>query len=111
MKEYEFKLGDHVIISKGEIDERTGVIVRLPMEGVNCSRSYVVDLDDKNLGWEATVAIDGVDCKNAWVVNAKNMELLPEQPKTLKKDTWYHTKDFTLEELKELLPKGTTILV
>lgn len=33
------------------------------------------------------------------------------QPKTLKKDTWYHTKDFTLEELKELLPKGTTILV
>lgn len=108
---HEFKLGDHVVVSKGTEDERTGVIVRLPMEGVDCSRSYVVDLDDKNLGWEASVAVDGVDCKNAWVADANNMELLPEQPKTLKKDTWYHTKDFTLEELKELLPKGTTILV
>lgn len=108
---HEFKLGDHVLISKGTEDERTGVIVRLPMEGVDCSRSYVVDLDDKNLGWEASVAVDGVDCKNAWVAGANKMELLPEQPKTLKKDTWYHTKDFTLEELKELLPKGTTILV
>lgn len=108
---HEFKLGDHVIVSKGTEDERTGVIVRLPMEGVNCRTSYVVELDDKNLGWIATVGIDGVDCQNAWVAGAKNMELLPEQPKTLKKDTWYHTKDFTLEELKELLPKGTTIIV
>lgn len=67
-----------------------------------------VDLDDKNLGWTATVAIDGVDCKNAWVAGEKNMELLPT---TLQTNTWYHTKDFTLEELKELLPKGTTIEV
>lgn len=105
---HEFKLGDHVIISKGTTDERTGVIVRLPMEGVDCSRSYVVDLDDKNLGWDATVAVDGVDCKNAWVVDAKNMELLPT---TLQENTWYHTTDFTLEELKELLPKGTRLQV
>lgn len=111
IKEHEFKLGDHVLISKGTEDERTGVIVRLPMEGVDCRTGYVVDLDDKDLGWTATVAIDGVDCKNAWVAGARNMELLPEQPKTLKKDTWYHTKDFTLEELKELLPKGTPIIV
>lgn len=108
---HEFKLVDHVIISKGTVDERTGVIVRLPMEGVDCRTSYVVDLDDKDLGWTATVAIDGVDCKNAWVAAKTNMELLPKQPKTLKKDTWYHTKDFTLEELKELLPKGTPIIV
>lgn len=108
---HEFKLGDHVVVSKGTIDERTGVIVRLPMEGVDYRTSYVVELDDKDLGWTATINIDGVDCENAWVAGAKNMELLPEQPKTLKKDTWYHTKDFTLEELKELLPKGTTILV
>ena len=108
IKPFKFKLGDHVIISKGTEDERTGVIVRLPMEGVDCSRSYVVDLDDKNLGWKATVAVDGVDCKNAWYACAKNMELLP---KTLKKDTWYHTTDFTLEELKELLPKGTRLQV
>lgn len=105
---HEFKLGDHVIISKGTEDERTGIIVRLPMEGVDCSRSYVVDLDDKNLGWDATVAVDGVDCKNAWVASEKVMELLP---KTLQPNTWYHTTDFTLEELKELLPKGTRLQV
>lgn len=108
---FKFKIGDHVVVSKGTDDERTGVIVRLPMEGVDCRTSYVVDLDDKNLGWEASVAVYGVDCKNAWVAGERNLQLLPEQPKTLKKDTWYHTKDFTLEELKELLPKGTTILV
>ena len=77
IKPFKFKLGDHVIISKGTVDERTGVIVRLPMEGVNCSRSYVVDLDDKNLGWIATVDVDGVDCKNAWVASKATMELLP----------------------------------
>ena len=108
IKPFKFKLGDHVIISKGTVDERTGVIVRLPMKGVDCSRSYIVNLDDKDLGWDATVAVDGVDCKNAWVVGAKNMELLPT---TLKTNTWYHTTDFTLEELKELLPKGTRLQV
>lgn len=108
IKPFKFKLGDHVIISKGTEDERTGVIVRLPMEGVDCSRSYVVDLDDKNLGWDATVAVDGVDCNNAWVASGKIMELLPT---TLQANTWYHTTDFTLEELKELLPKGTRLQV
>lgn len=77
IKPFKFKLGDHVIISKGTVDERTGVIVRLPMEGVDCSRSYVVDLDDENLGWDATVDVDGVDCKNAWVASSQAMELLP----------------------------------
>lgn len=105
---HEFKLGDHVIISKGSIDERTGVIVRLPMDDVDCRSSYVVDLDDKDLGWRATVDVDGVDCRNAWVTGARNMELLPT---TLKANTWYHTTDFTLEELKELLPKGTRLQV
>lgn len=108
IKPFKFKLGDHVIIYKGTVDERTGVIVRLPMEGVDYSCSYVVDLDDKNLGWDATVAVDGVDCKNAWVASSQAMELLPT---TLQKNTWYHTTDFTLEELKELLPKGTRLQV
>ena len=108
IKPFKFKLGDHVIISKGTADERTGVIVRLPMEGVDCSRSYVVDLDDKNLGWDATVAVDGVDCNNAWVASGKIMELLPT---TIQENTWYHTTDFTLEELKALLPKGTRLQV
>lgn len=108
IKPFEFKLGDHVVISKGTVDERTGVIIRLPMDGVDCRSSYVVDLDDKNLGWDATVAVDGVDCKNAWVAGANVMELLPT---TLQANTWYHTTDFTLEELKELLPKGTRLQV
>lgn len=105
---FKFKIGDHVIVSKGTEDERTGVIVRLPMDGVDCRTSYVIDLDDKNLGWEATVAVDGVDCKNAWVASEKTMELLPT---TLKTNTWYHTTDFTLEELSRLLPSGTRLQV
>lgn len=114
---FKFKIGDHVIVSKGTDDERTGVIVRLPMDGVDCRTSYVVELDDKNLGWTATVAIDGVDCENAWVAGERNLQLLEEQPElpqeqphsTLEPNKWYHTKDFTVEELKELLPCGTTI--
>lgn len=114
---FKFKIGDHVIVSKGTDDERTGVIVRLPMDGKDCSTGYVVDLDNKNLGWTATIDIDGVDCQNAWVAGEKNLQLLEEQPelppeqseKTLKKNKWYHTQDFTVEELKELLPSGTTI--
>lgn len=104
---YKFKLGDHVVVAKGTVDERTGVIVRLPMEGVDCRTSYIVDLDDKDLGWTATVAVDGVDCENAWVTSEKNMELLGEN--TLVANKWYHTTDFTVEELSQLLPKGTTI--
>ena len=80
---YKFKLGDRVIVGKGTNEERTGVIVRFPMEGVDCR-------------------------KNAWVAGAKNMELLPT---TLKTNTWYHTTDFTLEELSRLLPSGTRLQV
>lgn len=119
IKPFKFKIGDHVLISKGTDDERTGVIVRLPMDGVDCRTSYVVDLDDKSLGWTATVAVDGVDCENAWVAGERNLQLLEEQlelpleqsEKTLKKNKWYHTQDFTVEELKELLPSGTTVEV
>lgn len=106
IKPFKFKIGDHVLISKGTDNERTGVIIRLPMDGVDCRTSYIVDLDDKDLGWTATVAVDGVDCENAWVTSENNMELLE---KTLEANKWYHTKDFTLEELSKLLPKGTII--
>lgn len=109
---FKFKIGDHVIVSKGTEDERTGVIVRLPMDGVDCRTSYVVDLDDKNLGWEASVAVDGVDCKNAWVAGESSLQLLEEQPENaLEPNKWYHTQDFTVEKLKELLPSGTHLQV
>jgi hypothetical protein len=119
IKPFKFKIGDHVIVSKGTEDERTGVIVRLPMDGVDCRTSYVVELDDKSLGWEASVAVDGVDCKNAWVAGERNLQLLEEQPKlppkqpenALEPNKWYHTQDFTVEELSKLLPSGTTVEV
>ena len=39
----------------------------------------------------------------------KTMELSNEA--TLQADKWYHTTDFTVEELKELLPSGTHVEV
>lgn len=109
---FKFKIGDHVVVSKGTDEERTGVIVRLPMDGVDCRTSYVIDLDDKSFGWKATVAVDGVDCKNAWVAGERNLQLLPKKPENaLEKNKWYHTQDFTVEELKELLPSGTHLQV
>lgn len=68
---HEFKLGDHVIISKGSIDERTGVIVRLPMDGVDCLSSYVVDLDDKTLGGKPRLML--------MVLNVKTHGLLVQE--------------------------------
>lgn len=105
---FKFKIGDHVLISKGTDDEHTGVIIRLP-RGNSSFNEYIVDLDDKTLGWEATVEDEGVSCKNAWYAHESNMIPLEDTPKALTVGKWYHTKDFTVEELQELLPKGTTI--
>lgn len=108
VKAHSFKLGDHVVIDKGSIDERTGTIIRLPRDNSSFNE-YIVDLDDKTLGWEATVEDEGVSCKNAWYAHESNMIPLEDTPKALTVGKWYHTKDFTVEELQELLPKGTTI--
>lgn len=108
VKSHTFKLGDHVIVSKGTEDERTGTIIRLPRDNSRFNE-YIVDLDDKTLGWEATVEDEGVSCKNAWYAHKSNMTLLEDTSKCLQVGKWYHTKEFTVEELSELLPKGTTI--
>lgn len=106
---HEFKIGDRVIVSKGTVDERTGTIIRLPREGSRY-QEYIVDLDDKTLGWEATIVKEGVSCKNAWYACKENMTLLePSINGALEVGKWYHTTDFTVEELKELLPMETTI--
>lgn len=107
-KSHTFKLGDHVIVSNGTEDEHTGIIIRLPRDNSSFNE-YIVDLDDKTFGWEATVEDEGVSCKNAWYAHKSNMTLLEDTPKALTVGKWYHTKDFTVEELKGLLPKGTTI--
>lgn len=106
---YEFKIGDRVIVSKGTVDERTGTIIRLPRDNSRY-QEYIVDLDDKTLGWGATIAKEGVSCKNAWYGCKENMTLLePSIKGSLEVGKWYHTTDFTVEELQQLLPNGTTV--
>lgn len=106
---HKFKLGDRVIVSKGTVDERTGTIIRLPRDNSRY-QEYIVDLDDKTLGWEATIAKEGVSCKNAWYACKGTMTLLdPSIKGSLEVGKWYHTTDFTVEELIELLPSGTTV--
>lgn len=107
-KSHKFKLGDRVVIDKGTVGERTGTIIRLPRDNSSFNE-YIVDLDDKTLGWDATVEDEGVSCKNAWYAHESNMIPLEDTPKALTVGKWYHTKEFTVEELQELLPKGTTI--
>lgn len=86
---HEFKLGDHVLISKGTEDERTGTIIRLPRDNSQF-QEYIVDLDDKALGWEATIAKEGVSCKNAWYGCKGNMTLLePSIKGSLEVGKWY----------------------
>lgn len=106
---YEFKIGDRVVVSKDTEDERTGTIIRLPRDNSRY-QEYIVDLDDKALGWEATIAKEGVSCKNAWYGCKGNMTLLePSIKGSLEVGKWYHTTDFTVEELSKLLPSETTI--
>lgn len=106
---YEFKIGDRVVVSKGTVDERTGTIIRLPRDNSRY-QEYIVELDDKTLGWEATVEDEGVSCKNAWYACKETMTLLePSIKGSLEVGKWYHTTDFTVEELSALLPKGTII--
>lgn len=109
IKPFKFKIGDRVIVSKDTEDERTGTIIRLPRDNSRY-QEYIVDLDDKTLGWEATIAKEGVSCKNAWYGCKGNMTLLePSIKGSLEVGKWYHTTDFTVEELSKLLPNGTTI--
>ena len=101
-----FNIGDRVIITYNDF---TGTIVRLPMIGVDFPNGYVVQLDNEADGFTATQEEDGVDCKGGWLCLEENLELTNEA--TLQADKWYHTTDFTVEELKELLPSGTHVEV
>lgn len=109
---HKFKVGDRVIINKGKLDESDGTIVRVPMIGYRCPQCYIVQLDNKGQGWVANKERDGVNCGNAWYASTKEMELLktPSKP-ALVPNKWYDAEDFTVEELKELLPVGTKVFV
>lgn len=111
VSEHKFKVGDRVRVL---ISNKTGTIIRTPVEELwlECSKAYIIKLDNKDSGWEATKERHLVDSENAWYVNETDMELLKEEPKeTLKPNKWYDAEDFTEEELKELLPVGTKVVV
>lgn len=111
VNEHKFKAGDRVRVL---ISDKTGTIIRTPVEGqwLECSKAYIIELDNKDSGWEATKERHLVDSENAWYVNETDMELLKEEPKkTLTPNKWYDAEDFTEEELKELLPVWTKVVV
>lgn len=112
VSEHKFKVGDRVRVL---ISDKTGTIIRTPVEELwlECSKAYIIELDNKDSGWEATKERHLVDSKNAWYVNEDDMELLKEEEpkKTLTPNKWYDAETFTLEELKELLPVGTKVYV
>lgn len=112
VSEHKFKVGDRVRVL---ISDKTGTIIRTPVEEqwIECSKAYIIELDDKDRGWEATKERHLVDSENAWYVNEDDMELLKEEEpkKTLTPNKWYDAETFTKEELKELLPVGTKVVV
>lgn len=105
---HKFKVGDHVRVKH---NNETGTIIRTPVKTFrDVDRdSYIVELDKEYEGWTATKEKHGVDSENAWYVGGHNLELLPK--KTLETNKWYDAEDFTVEELKELLPKGNAVTV
>lgn len=109
---HKFKVGDRVRVLKSN---KTGTIIRKPVEEIwlECNKAYIIELDNKDSGWEATKERHLVDSENAWYVNETDMVLLKEEEpkKTLKPNKWYDAETFTVEELKELLPVGTKVFV
>lgn len=112
VSEHEFKVGDRVRVIP---DNKTGTIIRTPVEGekrAECKQLYIVGLDDKDYGWQATKERHLVDNESAWYTKNTDMVLLKDEPKkTLKTNEWYDAETFTEEELKELLPAGTKVTV
>lgn len=108
---HKFKLGDRVRVLLGN---KTGTIIRTPVKElkVECNQSYIVELDYSHSGWKATKERQLVDSENAWYVVENDLELLQSEPKkALETNKWYDAEDFTVEELKELLPVGTKVIV
>lgn len=109
---HKFKVGDRVRVL---ISNKTGTIIRTPVEELwlECSKAYIIELDNKDSGREATKERHLVDSENAWYVNETDMVLLKEEEpkKTLTPNKWYDAETFTVEELKELLPVGTKVFV
>lgn len=110
-----FKVGDRVEILNWKRhlgDDNKATIIRQNDKSVPTKRGYLVELDKELAGWKSTEEKNGVACENAWWVYEDEIKLLETEPKkTLKPNKWYDAEDFTVEELKELLPVGTIVLV
>ena len=107
---HKFKVGDRVKIKN--MDQYKGVIIRTPTEKYTYKNSYLICLDKNLLGWKALRDKEGIDAENVWQTRENDIELLQEkQKKTLEPNKWYDAEDYTVEELKELLPVGTKVIV
>lgn len=113
--EYKFKVGDRVVVYKGDPDERVGTIRRLPMVNKAHPIKYIIELDKQYIGWGQDKDEYGVDCTNGWLTNEYSLTLLePLKEKStpaLIPNLWYDASLYTVEKLKELLPVGTKVVV
>ena len=110
---HKFKVGDRVTVNDPTLHKKmTGTVIREPRDKQD-GTEYLIELDEKEkLGWKATLAYHSVESERAWYTVEADLELLEEEPKkTLEQNKWYNAKDYTVEELKELLPVGTRVLV
>ena len=116
VESYKFKVGDRVKIDYGwSSKDMKGTIIRTPVkELVQCHNYYIVELDEEeNEGWEANIKDHLVKSDRAWFVSEDDLKPITkgEPKKTLEPNKWYDAEDFTVEELKELLPVGTVVVV
>lgn len=112
---HNFKVGDRVELvgweyhfKKGQSKKATVIKIGVPYQ----REEYLLELDEKEKGWHATERAEGIKCDNAWLVREDQIKLLkPAKDKTLEPNKWYDASIYTVEELKELLPVGTKVLV
>lgn len=113
--EHKFKVGDRVVVYKGDPDERVGTIRRLPMVNKAHPTKYIIELDKQYIGWGQDKDEYGVDCTNGWLASEYSLTLLEplneKSTSALIPNLWYDASLYTVEKLKELLPVGTTVLV
>lgn len=113
--EPKFKVGDRVELvgydhhfKEGQSKRATIIKIGVPYS----TNQYLLELDGEDKGWHATKSEEGIKCDNAWLVYDHEIKLLETKPKkTLETNKWYDAEDFTVEELKELLPVGTVVNV
>lgn len=113
---YKFKVGDRVKIDSGwSSKSMKGTVIRTPVkELVQCHDCYIIELDEEeHEGWEANLKDHLVKSDRAWFVSEDDLKLIinEEPKKALEPNKWYDASIYTVDELKELLPVGTKVLV